>query len=277
MSFTLTNLTIVTNNIKAGEVPSLWNFYNEDNDAVTATDYFTCERLSVGDIIDVFNGASTAPIRYRVSAKSSDTFSATVTELAAQDLNAQAIELQTFVAQIAVEASTDTLLTQVVTSAANTTSTFTAGTVAAQNSYITLTKAAVDGTYVILTTTTTLPAGLAAATAYYMVNSTSNKCQLSLTHGGAAVTITDAGTGTHTATAQSNQVMLADGVEGQRKIIKIKTDGGVDCVVVPENFLDVAGIATGADALDSISLLFSNGSWNVLENTGYTLSAFTVT
>ena len=275
MSFTLTNLTIVTNNIKVGEVPSLWNYYNEANDAVAASEYFNCERLSVGDIIDVFSGASTAAIRYRVSAKSTDTFSATVIELAAQDLSVQAIELQTFVAQIAVEASTDTLLTQVVTSAANTTSTFT--TSATAQSYITLTKAAVDGTYVILTTATTLPAGLAAATAYYMVDSSGKKCRLSLTHGGAAVSITDAGTGVHTATAQKNQVMLADGVEGQRKIIKVKTDGGVDCVIVPNNFLDVAGIATGADALDSLYLLFSNGSWNVLDNTGYTLSAFTET
>ena len=276
MSFTLTNLTIVTNNIKAGVKPAVWNYYNEDNDAVTASEYFETERLTVGDLINVDNGTN-ASIVYRVSAKSTDTFKATVIELAAQQINAQAIELITFVAQIAVEASTDTLISHVVTSAANTSATFTAGTAAVEGSYITLSKTAVDGTYVVLTTATTLPSGLSLATAYYMINSSGTKCQLSLTHGGAAVTITDAGTGVHTATAQKNQVMIADGVEGQRKIIKVKTDGGVDAVVVPNNFLDVAGIETGADALDVLELIFSNGKWNVLNNEGFTGSAFTET
>ena len=275
MSFNLENLSIATNNMKAGVKPSVWTYYNEDNDSVTATNFFAEARLTVGDIIGVDSGAATAPVLYRVSAKSSDGFTATVTQLAAQVLQAQAIELQTFVAQIAVEASLDVLLTHVVTSAADTASTFT--TSATAGSFITLTKAAVDGTYVILTTATTLPAGLSLATAYYMVNSVSNKCQLSLTYGGDPVTITDAGTGAHTATAQSNQVMLADGVEGQRKTIKFLTDGGTDLVVVPENFLDVAGIATGADALDVLELIFSNGTWNVVSNIGFTLSAFTVT
>ncbi len=275
MAYNRENLTIATNHIKAGNVPAVWVYYNEVNDAVTAANYFEEVRLTVGDIISVNNGTN-ASILYRVSAKSTDNWTATVIELAAQHLQAQAIELQTFVAQIAVEASTDTLVTQVVTSAADTASTFTAGTVANEDSYITLTKAAVDGTYVVLTTVTTLPAGLSAATAYYMRDSDGFKCRLSLTHGGAAVVITDAGTGAHTATAQSNQVMLADGVEGQRKIIKVKTDGGTDAVIVPENFLD-GDIATGADALDVLELIFSNGKWNVINNTGFAYSAFTVT
>jgi hypothetical protein len=43
-----------------------------------------------------------------------------------------------------------------------------------------------------------LPAGLSAGTTYYVVNVTTNTFQLSVTHGGAAINITDAGTGTHT-------------------------------------------------------------------------------
>lgn len=53
-----------------------------------------------------------------------------------------------------------------------------------------------------LTTTGTLPAGLATGTTYYVVNATSNTFQLSATAGGAAVNITAAaGGGTHTATS----------------------------------------------------------------------------
>jgi len=42
-----------------------------------------------------------------------------------------------------------------------------------------------------------LPAGLLAATRYYVINSNANDFQVSLTHGGAAETFTDDGTGTH--------------------------------------------------------------------------------
>lgn len=49
-----------------------------------------------------------------------------------------------------------------------------------------------------------LPAGLAADTSYYVINydHDAQTCQLSLTSGGAAVNLTDAGTGTHTAGVQ---------------------------------------------------------------------------
>jgi len=50
-----------------------------------------------------------------------------------------------------------------------------------------------------LTTTNTLPAGLGLVLHYYVVNASQNTFQLSLTLGGAAVNITDTGTGTHTA------------------------------------------------------------------------------
>lgn len=63
-----------------------------------------------------------------------------------------------------------------------------------------LTKAAhgfAAGTRVRFTTADTLPAGLALATTYYVINPTLNTFQVSATLAGAAVDITDAGTGVH--------------------------------------------------------------------------------
>jgi hypothetical protein len=57
-----------------------------------------------------------------------------------------------------------------------------------------------DGLRVELASSDTLPAGLAADTVYYTVNSSGATAKLSLTAGGAAVDVTDVGTGTHTAT-----------------------------------------------------------------------------
>lgn len=59
-----------------------------------------------------------------------------------------------------------------------------------------------DGTTVLLTTTGTLPAGLSGATTYFIISADSDAgtFQLSLTVGGAAINITDAGTGAHAVT-----------------------------------------------------------------------------
>ncbi len=58
------------------------------------------------------------------------------------------------------------------------------------------------GTRVRLTTTTTLPAGLALATDYYVIKLTDSTCKLATSYAnaiaGTAINITDAGTGTHT-------------------------------------------------------------------------------
>lgn len=58
------------------------------------------------------------------------------------------------------------------------------------------------GTRVQLTTTTTLPAGLALATNYYVIRVTDSTFKLATTYAnavaGTAINITDAGTGTHT-------------------------------------------------------------------------------
>tara|TARA_Y100000031_G_scaffold92591_1_gene101694 strand:+ start:346 stop:1911 length:1566 start_codon:yes stop_codon:yes gene_type:complete len=62
---------------------------------------------------------------------------------------------------------------------------------------------------VTVSSSTTLPAGLGAGVPYYVVNAAANDFELSLTSGGAAVDITDDGTGTHTATKWT-QITLAE-------------------------------------------------------------------
>lgn len=69
-----------------------------------------------------------------------------------------------------------------------------------------------DGQQVRLVTTDTLPAGLAVETTYYVVNASTDVFQLSATLGGAAINITDAGTGTHTFWAMpSTRVITSSG------------------------------------------------------------------
>lgn len=54
-----------------------------------------------------------------------------------------------------------------------------------------------NGDVIFARSTTTLPAGLTADTAYYIIEKTTNTFKVSLTLGGSAVDITDTGTGTH--------------------------------------------------------------------------------
>lgn len=61
-----------------------------------------------------------------------------------------------------------------------------------------------DGKVVQFTTTGTLPGGLSLATDYFVINSATNTYKVSATPNGAAVDITSAGTGTHTATADKD-------------------------------------------------------------------------
>jgi hypothetical protein len=55
----------------------------------------------------------------------------------------------------------------------------------------------VNNDLIIMSSTGTLPAGLAEETQYYVINATANTFEVSLTVGGSAVDITDTGTGTH--------------------------------------------------------------------------------
>lgn len=269
MAFNKQNLTIVTNNVKAGVVPAVWFYYNESYDNLGVTDYFNEARMTVGDLILAQTGAGTGLKKLRVSAKSTDTFSATAVQFAVEEVQNMGIQTITS-STLYHEISNQKLFTNIVTSAANETDTFT--TSATAGSYITFANDTItDGVKIRVSSATTLPAGLVAATDYYAVDSDTNRCRLSLTRGGASVAITDAGTGVHTATAQKNQMVLGAGYEGQRKIIKIKTDGGIDAEVIPENFKD-GTIITMNDVNDAVELLYVDSKWQLIKNSGSTVS-----
>jgi hypothetical protein len=68
----------------------------------------------------------------------------------------------------------------------------------------------VGGEVLQLTTATTLPAGLALATNYYVINVTTDTFQLSATPGGTAINITDTGTGVHTLHVCGQAVFVGD-------------------------------------------------------------------
>ena len=64
-------------------------------------------------------------------------------------------------------------------------------------------------------------------------------------------------------TTGSNQAFsLADGVEGQIKIISMKTDGG-DGIVTPANFVNGTNI-TFNDVEDTVTLLYQSTGWVAL-------------
>lgn len=90
----------------------------------------------------------------------------------------------------------------------------------------------VNGNKVVLTTTTTLPAGLALATVYYVVQATTNTFKLSIEPGteGKPVDITGTGTGTHTFTMHDigNTIFVKD---FNHAILTYDTDGGGDAAL----------------------------------------------
>jgi hypothetical protein len=254
--------------MKAGVVPSVWSYFNEDGDSVIVTDFFEEARMTVGDLVMVYNESPVCASKtYRVSAKSTDTFKATVIALASQLMSASASEIVT-ANSLYNTISANTLVTLLVTAGANEASVFTAS---ATTDRITLVEPIVDGVHFVLTTTTTLPAGLSLATAYYSVESDGYTCKLSATRGGSAINITDAGTGTHTATVQKNFFVLADGYNNQRKIVKVKTDGGIDAVILPDN-LEGGTIITAGDANDAFELIFVEDEWHLAKNLGVAIS-----
>jgi len=60
---------------------------------------------------------------------------------------------------------------------------------------------------------------------------------------------------------------LADGEEGQRKILKMTVDGGTDMVVTPANLFDGTNL-TFADVNDVCVLEFISGAWSIISNSG---------
>lgn len=67
-------------------------------------------------------------------------------------------------------------------------------------------------------------------------------------------------------TSGSDAGTLADGVEGQRKIVKCVVDGG-EGTLTPTNFLDGTDM-TFTEVNDAVELVFADGNWNVVANAG---------
>lgn len=271
MAFTLENLTIATNHIKAGVVPSLWIYYNENNDSVIAANYFQERRLTVGDIISVVRDDNTGSSLYRISAKSTDGTTATATALAGAYQYPAAPETVTAATNLYDTLSQDYELSLLVTTAASIDVVFTAN---ATTDLITPASGTlIDNMIVQASTTGTLPAGLSISTNYYTVstNTAGTACKLSASLGGAAINITDAGTGVHTLEVTENAFRLADGVEGQRKLVKFKTDGTLDARIICDNLLDGTTIVFGT-ANESVNLAFANSTWNIVANDGGTVA-----
>lgn len=89
----------------------------------------------------------------------------------------------------------------------------------------------------------------------------------SLTNAGAIDLIHKA---THVTTTTASAGTLASGREGQYKFIKLIVDGGNFTLAIPG--LEGGVQAVFADAGDFLYLLFSAGKWNIITNSGVTIS-----
>lgn len=72
-------------------------------------------------------------------------------------------------------------------------------------------------------------------------------------------------------TAGAQALTLADGVEGQEKIMKMTVDGATDSVITPTNLQDGTTL-TFADVNDSCVLRFIGGTWMVISNNGVAIA-----
>ena len=67
MAFVKENLTIMTNNVKAGVVPSVWIYYNADDDDLTTLGSIVERRMTVGDLVLNYKADYSTLSFYRVS------------------------------------------------------------------------------------------------------------------------------------------------------------------------------------------------------------------
>lgn len=74
-----------------------------------------------------------------------------------------------------------------------------------------------------------------------------------------------------TSTGSGYAATLAAGYDGQEKFIKFKTDGGGDVTLTPSS-LQGGTTITFNDAGDFVNLMFLDGKWNILVNSGATIA-----
>lgn len=133
-----------------------------------------------------------------------------------------------------------------------------------------------NGRTISFTTSGTLPGGLVTATTYYVVNSTLNTFQVSLTSGGTFIDLTSVGTGTHTVavhslkTAGSATSVIESDVGGVASIIRFGSGGGGGGVALKDG-----GIETSVDTTDiTYSVVSGKVNFHPFMNvvTGHTLT-----
>lgn len=119
----------------------------------------------------------------------------------------------------------------------------------------------VNGNKIVLTTTTTLPAGLELATVYYVVQKETNTFKVSTEPGteGPVVDITDTGTGTHTFTMHDigNDILVED---YKHCVFTFDTDGGGDAALTVKFQGSVA-----LDAPDFSAAQSPSNQWDYIE------------
>lgn len=148
------------------------------------------------------------------------------------------------------------------------------------SSFVTYINTAIDeaaATYVTLSTTQTVSGAKTfsgGATATTLTATTSATTKLLVSSG--TQTLTGAGAvdilnaNTLLVTTGANALTLANGAEGQDKMIKMKTDGG-DGTLTPTS-LQGGTTITFNDAGDFVYLRFLDGKWNILANSGCTVA-----
>ena len=102
----------------------------------------------------------------------------------------------------------------------------------------------------------------ATTTAYLALRSTQNLC------GAGAVDVTNACTEIYS--TGTNALTLANGVEGQLKILTMQVAGGT-ATLTPTNFSGGSTIAFNAVG-DSATLLFANSTWNIIGQNSVTIA-----
>lgn len=138
-----------------------------------------------------------------------------------------------------------------------------------------------DGDKVVLTTTTTLPAGLALLTVYHVVQKTTNTFKLSLTSGveGPPVDITDTGTGTHTFTMHDigRNIFVR---EFRNCTIAIDTDGGSDAALtvklqgsIQEDAPDFSAARSPTNQWDYVTMIDLEDQSSVDGDTGFVVAS----
>jgi hypothetical protein len=135
----------------------------------------------------------------------------------------------------------------------------------------TVSSALPNGTTIQVTTTGTVPAGMAVDTTYYVINSSSLTFKLALTAGGAAIDVTDAGTGTQSLVVTSG--MTAAVLNQEYQIVTALT-GGTGYIIEARAAVTnpVVNVATtnGGATVFATSLDVGNGGGGV--DTAYQIS-----